>query len=196
MRRPPFDPLALDDDSVERLLTGDLPPAQVPPAYAMVAELLAARHRDLPAGPRAAAAAPDRAGGRRGGGRAGDRWRGRRSHRACPGTGARGGPDHPGRRRRRGTGDPGPAGPVAVAGAGHGQGGAMQATAFQALVQAAGGEDRVPAYCQDLLPGDQKLKESKNPGEPEPPGGGNPSPGVPPPGTGGGNQDRPGSRGG
>ena len=42
MRRSAFDPLALDDDTVERLLTGDLPPAQVPPAYAMVAELLAA----------------------------------------------------------------------------------------------------------------------------------------------------------
>jgi hypothetical protein len=76
----------------------------------------------------------------------------------------------------------------------------MEATAFQALAQAAGGEDLVPAYCEDLLPGDQKLKEledkdagsSKDPGDPESPGGGNPDQGAPPPGTGGGD---PGLRG-
>jgi hypothetical protein len=45
MRRAPgpdADPLAVDDDTVERLLTGDLPPAQAPPEYAEVAALLAA----------------------------------------------------------------------------------------------------------------------------------------------------------
>ena len=46
MRRPltdpDADPLALDEETVERLLTGDLPPSQVPPGYAQVAALLAA----------------------------------------------------------------------------------------------------------------------------------------------------------
>ena len=45
MRRPPdpdADPLALDDDTVERLLSGTLPPGQAPPGFAKVAELLAA----------------------------------------------------------------------------------------------------------------------------------------------------------
>ena len=42
MRRPPpTDPLALDDASVERLLSG-IPPAAAPPGYAGVARLLAA----------------------------------------------------------------------------------------------------------------------------------------------------------
>jgi hypothetical protein len=35
-------PLALDEETVERLLAGDLPPAQAPPGYAEVATLLAA----------------------------------------------------------------------------------------------------------------------------------------------------------
>jgi hypothetical protein len=45
MPRPPHhlaDPLALDDDTVERLLHGTLPAAQTPPGYAKVAQLLAA----------------------------------------------------------------------------------------------------------------------------------------------------------
>lgn len=45
--RPPFahlglDPLALDEDTAERLLNGELPPAQAPPGYAEVVALLAA----------------------------------------------------------------------------------------------------------------------------------------------------------
>jgi hypothetical protein len=39
---PDADPLALDDETVERLLAGDLPPSQAPPGYARVAALLAA----------------------------------------------------------------------------------------------------------------------------------------------------------
>ena len=39
---PDADPLALDEETVERLLTGDLPPSEVPPGYARVAALLAA----------------------------------------------------------------------------------------------------------------------------------------------------------
>ena len=44
MRRPftDPDPLALDEETVERLLAGDLPPSQAPPGYARVAALLAA----------------------------------------------------------------------------------------------------------------------------------------------------------
>jgi hypothetical protein len=46
MRRPASapdaDPLALDEETVERLLAGDLPPDQAPPGYAEVAALLAA----------------------------------------------------------------------------------------------------------------------------------------------------------
>jgi hypothetical protein len=45
MRRltdPDADPLALDEETVERLLAGDLPPSQAPPGYAQVAALLAA----------------------------------------------------------------------------------------------------------------------------------------------------------
>ena len=45
MRRltdPDADPLALDEETVEGLLAGDLSPSQVPPAYAQVAALLAA----------------------------------------------------------------------------------------------------------------------------------------------------------
>jgi hypothetical protein len=39
---PATDPLALDEDTAERLLAGDLPPDQAPPGYAEVAALLAA----------------------------------------------------------------------------------------------------------------------------------------------------------
>jgi hypothetical protein len=39
---PDADPLALDDETVERLLAGQLSPAQAPPGYAEVAALLAA----------------------------------------------------------------------------------------------------------------------------------------------------------
>ena len=46
MRRPfsdpAADPLALDEETVERLLSGNLPPAEAPPGYAGVAALLAA----------------------------------------------------------------------------------------------------------------------------------------------------------
>ena len=46
MRRLPANPdadqLALDEDTVERLLTGTLPPAQAPAGYAELAQLLAA----------------------------------------------------------------------------------------------------------------------------------------------------------
>jgi hypothetical protein len=47
------------------------------------------------------------------------------------------------------------------------QGGKLDATAFEVLARAAGGKDKVAAWCEDLLPGDQKLKEPKEPKEPE-----------------------------
>ena len=46
MRRPSAnpdaDPLSLDEETVERLLAGELSPGQVPPGYAEVAALLGA----------------------------------------------------------------------------------------------------------------------------------------------------------
>ena len=42
LSNPNADPLALDEETVERLLSGDFPPSQVPPGYAQVAALLAA----------------------------------------------------------------------------------------------------------------------------------------------------------
>jgi hypothetical protein len=277
MRRPFPDPLALDDDTVERLVVGELPPTELPPAYAKVAALLAAAV--APPSPRELAGqevvlAELRA-----------VTRGRPPVTATPRTAPR-----PRRRRRAGlavvvvagalvtggvagaatghlpgpvreaartilgtTGDrtsaptqpvpppapeayptgaggtgppgsqpatssfPGP-GASAVApaptpnleglcrayAAGAGQGEAMEATAFQALVRAAGGEDQVPAWCEDLLPGDQQLEQPKDtkapkePGEPAPSGSGNPGEGGsppatgPPPDAGGTSQPRPG----
>jgi hypothetical protein len=278
MRRPPFDPLALDDDTVERLVMGDLPPAQAPPAYAKVAELLAAATAAPSPGELAGRApvlaelravtwarppatatfrpapAPRRrrrtglavvvvAGALAAGGVAGAATGHlpgpvREAARTILGgasgvapvtptrpnpppapapdthpTGAGGAGPHgsrPGVATSRG---PGPSAAVpapspnleglcrAYAADAGGQGPALEAAAFQALARAAGGQDQVPAYCEDLLPGDQKLKNpkddkdpngSKDPGEPEPPGGGNPGQGGPPPEPGGGNQGAPG----
>ena len=76
-------------------------------------------------------------------------------------------------------------------GNGAAQGGKLDATAFKALATAAGGEDKVATFCEDLLPGDQKLKgpketkdtkQPKEPGQPEQPG---------PSGTGGQGQGSP-----
>jgi hypothetical protein len=54
----------------------------------------------------------------------------------------------------------------------------MEATAFQRLAEAAGGERRIPAYCDGTQPGDPKPKDQKQPQ----PGG----QGGSPPGSGGG----------
>lgn len=242
MRRRPThrdaDPLALDEDTVERLLTGALPPTQAPPGYAKVAQLLAAA---------AAAPTPEELAGQEAA-----LAELRAVARARPAATMAPGPASPPRRRRRtglavvvvvgalvtggaagaatghlpgpvrdaartiidaagggtpsasteasqppapvkrpagsggglggarpgGTTGPGPgstgAGPAAgpaleglcrafAAGNGDEQGGKLDATAFAALARAAGGEDKVPAWCEDLLPGDQKLKEPKEP---------------------------------
>jgi hypothetical protein len=274
MRRPPAafdaDPLALDEDTVEGLLTGALPPDRAPAGYAKVAQLLAAAAAaptpeeladpgaalaELRAMARARSAAtfaaprarpPRRR--RRGlavaivvgalatGGVAGAatghlpgpvRDAARTITRAeigtpaspatgQPATSATGTPNAGAAASRPG-GAPGSgpsstgAGPAAgsalkglceafAAGNGAEQGGKLDATAFEELARAAGGEDRVPDFCEDLLPGDQHLKEpkktkdSKEPEEsqqPNPPGSGQQdppastgSPGGPPVSTG------------
>jgi hypothetical protein len=85
-------------------------------------------------------------------------------------------------------------------GNGAAQGGKLDATAFKALATAAGGEDKVATFCEDLLPGDQKLKEPKDtkqpkePGKPEQPspsGTGGQGQGSPPASTGGQGQGGP-----
>jgi hypothetical protein len=262
MHRRPADPLALDDDTVERLLTGDLSPAQAPPAYARVAELLAAAAAAPSPGELAGQAAvlaelravtrarpptttirrartPRRR--RRAGlavvlvvgalatggvaGAATGHLPGpvREAARSILGTAGRGDPassTRPGSppapaTRAAGPGDagsegsrpggatgpgPGPSvpGPVVspnlqglcqayVSGNGAQQGERLDATAFETLARAAGGEDEIAAYCQELLPGDQDPKKPKDPREAEPSGEGQDQ-GDPPAGTGSGDQ--------
>ena len=137
MPRPIIDPsptpLALDEETVERLLTGDLPPAEAPPGYAKVAAVLAAatawptpeemagqsaapsraagrdpappsRHQG-PAGRPAKPAPLGRAGRRGPGGRPGDGWSGRGRTGGWSLVGR--GPEH-----LRTAGDPAPAPPA------------------------------------------------------------------------------------
>jgi hypothetical protein len=264
MRRPDAnpdaDPLALDEETVEELLTGALPPPQVPAGYAKVAQLLAAAAApptpeelagqgavlaELRAVARARSAAALAAGGRarpprrrrRGlalaivvgalamGGVAGaatDHLPGpvRDAARtitgaeigtpagattgqpptpatgipAAGGTGATA--SRPGGAPGSGPGSTG-AGPAAgpaleglcqafAAGNGVDRGGKLDAAVFKELITAAGGEKQVPAYCEDLLPGDQKLlKEIKKARQPEPSGRGGQGQGGPTASTGG-----------
>jgi hypothetical protein len=256
MRRPPAnrdaDPLALDEGTVERLLTGALPPAQAPAGYTAVAQLLAAavaaptpeelagqgavlaELRAMARARSAAAMAPARPPRRRrrtglavvvvvgalfAGGAAGAATGHlpgpvRDAARAITGAAETGTPvspttagqpptsatgatnaggagskaSRPGAAPSSGPGSgPGStgAGPAAgpaleglceafAAGEGAERGGKLDATAFQELVAVAGGEEKVPAYCEDLLPGDQKLKETKKtkPEQPDPSGSG------------------------
>jgi hypothetical protein len=265
MRRRPTnrdaDPLALDEDTVEQLLTGLLSPGQAPAGYAEVAQLLAAAAAPTPeelAGQGAALAEL------------------RAVVRARPAAAMASGPASPRRRRRRtglavvvvvgalvtggaagaATGHlPGPVGeaarnilgaggseapsastegdqpPVPVTrppgpgggqpgsrpddgpggggarsaagpnleglcqaflpGNGGEQGGKLDATAFEALARAAGGQDKVPAYCAALQSGKQKPKEPNEPRQPEPADSGGQGEGGPPAGTGSGGQGGP-----
>ena len=235
MRRLPTnrdaDPLALDEDTVEQLLTGAFPPGQAPAGYAEVVQLLAAAAAaptpgelagqeaalaELRAVARARPAAtvapvlasPPRRRRRTGlavvvvvgalatGGAAGAATGHlpgpvREAARTILGTGggqappastdtgqppapvkrpAGAGGGLPGSRPGRTTGTGPDAGPAAtpnlaglcqafLSGNGAEEGGKLDATAFEALARAAGGQERVPAYCQDLLPGDKKIKE-------------------------------------
>jgi hypothetical protein len=250
MRRPPdpdADPLAVDDDTVERLLTGGLPPAQAPSGYAEVARLLAAAVAAPSPGelagqaavlaelravtrarppattaPRPAATARRRrrtglavvvvAGALAAGGVAGAATghlpgqvreaartilatgggeppaSTRTGPRPAPvtGTGGAGGEgSRPGGATGAGLGPVG-AGPAASpdleglcqafrSGNGAEPGGKLDAASFRALARAAGGEDKVAAFCEAISPADDKPKEpraSKEPGRPDPPGGG------------------------
>jgi hypothetical protein len=261
MRRRPShrdaDPLALDEDTVEQLLTGALPPAQAPAGYAEVAQLLAAAAAPTPgelagqgavlaellavarARPAAAVAAvPARPPRRRRtglavvvvvgalvtGGAAGAATGHlpgpvRGAARSILGTGGEaasasteaGQPATPVKRTPgAGGGLPGSrsgvstsrgpgAGPAAspnlkglcqafLSGNGTAQGQKLDATAFEALARAAGDQERVAAYCQDLLRRDQKAKEPKEPMQPEPSGNGGQGQGGPPATTGSGSQ--------
>jgi len=253
MRRLPAtsdaDPLALDEDTVEWLLTGTVPPAQAPAGYAKLAQLLAAvaaapTHEEL-AGQEAVLAelrAVTR--GRRSAVRPSRRVRTSQRRRraglavvvvvgalvtggvAGAATGHLPGPVRDAARSIIGAADggmpsaatqagqpPAPvkrpagsggglggarpgvstgpepgaagAGPVAapnleglcqafMSGNGAEQGGKLDATAFEVLARAAGGEAKIDAYCQALVQEDQASgkpkgpKDTKQPKEPEP----------------------------
>ena len=264
MRRLPTnrdaDPAALDEETVEQLLTGALPPGQAPAGYAKVAQLLAAAaaaptpeelvgrgaalaelRAVVRARPAAATApvpaSPVRRRRRTGlavvvvvgalatGGAAGAATGhlpgpvreaarsllGTSGGQAPPASTDAGQPPAPVKRPAgAGGGLPGSrlgvstsrglgAGPAAspnleglcqafLSGNGAEQGGKLDATAFEALARAAGGQERVPAYCQDLVPGDQKPKEPKEPKQPEPSGSGGQGQSGPPATTGSGGQ--------
>jgi hypothetical protein len=264
MRRPPdpyADPLAVDDDTLERLLTGGLPPAQAPSGYAEVARLLAAavaapspgelagqaaalaelravtRARAAAGGWRAARADTRRrrrtglavvvvAGALAAGGVAGAATghlpgqvreaartilatgggeppaSTRTGPRPAPVTGT-GGAAGEGSRPGAATGGrlgPAGAGPVASpnleglcqafrSGNGAEQGGKLDAIALEALARAAGGQDKVPAYCEALQPGKQKATELEEPKQPEPSNSG--GQGGPPTSTGSGQSGLP-----
>jgi hypothetical protein len=265
-------PLAIDEETVERLLTGTLPPAQAPAGYERVAQLLAAAaaaptpeelagQGAVLAELRAVARARPTAAMARGpaslsrrrrrtglavvvvvgalvtGGAAGAATGHlpgpvRDAARAIVGTAGNGAPSSPtplgqppasasritdaggaGPQGSRPGGTTGPrpgstgGGPVAgpaleglcqayAAGNGGTQGDKLNAAAFEALATAAGGEDKVAVFCEDLLPGDQKLKDAKEtddtkqpketgqPEEPGPPGTGGQGQGSPPPESG------------
>jgi hypothetical protein len=241
MRRPSdnrdADPLALDEDTVERLLAGVLPPDRAPAGYVRVAQLLAAAAaaptpeelavqgavlaelRAMARARSAVATAPVREPRRRRrtglavvivvgalatGGVAGAatghlpgpvRDAARTITRAeigTPASPATGQPPtsatgipavgsagstapRPGAAPSSGPGSTGAgvaAGPAAdpalkglclayAAGEGADRGGKLDATALAELARAAGGEEQVAAFCEDLLPGDQQLKETK-----------------------------------
>ena len=235
MRRLPTnrdaDPLALDEETVEQLLTGAFPPGQAPAGYTAVAQLLAAAAaaptpgelagqeavlaelwavaRARPAATMApVSASPPRRRRRAGlavvvvvgalvmGGVAGAATGHlpgpvREVARTILGTGGGQAPpastdagqppapvkrpagaggglpgSHPGGSTSRGPGGGPAASPnlaglcqALVSGNGAEEGGKLDAAAFEVLARAAGGQERVPAYCEDLVPGDQKIKE-------------------------------------
>jgi hypothetical protein len=259
------DPLALDEDTVEQLLAGALPPARALVGDAEVAQLLAAAAAAAPtpgelvgqeaalAELRAVTGARARAGGRRaarvdprrrrrtglavvvvvgalvtggvagaatghlpgpvgeaarsilgaGGGEApsASTEGGQPPAPVTPPTGSGGGPasSRPGSAAGSGPGGVG-AGSVAgpnleglclafLSGSGAEEGGKLDAKAFDALARAAGGQDKVPAYCEALQPGKQNTREPKEPGQPEPSDSG--GQGGPPTSTGGSGQGGP-----
>jgi hypothetical protein len=265
MRRltdPDADPLALDEETVERLLAGDLPPSQAPPAYAQVAALLAATtaeptpeelagQSEVLAELRAVTWKPRRATAhtRRDARPPRRHWAGlaaaalvgalvtggaaaaatgklpapvRHAARSILGTvgsdlgtatptqpdpqpapaasspasaGVPAGPKGPLSAGSTASGaGPGAAGPTAqadreglckayLASLDKAHGKKMEAAALERLVEVAGGESAIPAYCAGTQPGDPKPKDDKQP----PPGGGqDQGQSGPPPDNGGG----------
>jgi hypothetical protein len=262
MRRPLTDPdpdsLTLDEETVERLLTGNLPPSQVPPGYAQVAALLAATtaeptHEELAGQSEALAELRAVTRRRRAGAHTrrvarptGRRWAGlagvalvgalvtggvavaatgnlpapvrnvarsilggaggdlgqatptRSDPQATPdasspaSAGTAAGPKGP---LPTGSTVPGSgpkgAGPVAepdrerlckayLASQDKDHGKKMDAAAFERLAEAAGGESRIPAYCNGTQPGDPKSRDEKQ----QPPGGQEQGQSGPSPGNG------------
>jgi hypothetical protein len=253
---PSADPLALDEETAERLLAGDLTPAEAPPAYAKVAELLATaaaeptpeelagqpaalaelravtRPRRAATRARRAARPPRRrwaglaavalvgalvtggAAAATGGlpepvrdvarsilGTAGDPTPGPDDGQPAPVVPTGGADDPavapPGSQAGGSVGlEPGTtaAGPAAqpdrvglcrayLASLDKQQGKEMEASAFERLARAAGGKDRIPAYCEGSQPDGPKPKDEKQPGPPEENGQGQDGS---PPGNGGG----------
>jgi hypothetical protein len=236
---PDADPLALDDETLERLLTGELSPAQAPPGYAEVAALLAAtaapptpdelagqaaalaelraatRPRRAVVGFRRAAAPRRRRVGLVAAALVGALAMGgvaaaatgnvpaplREAARSIMATVDGAEPAPPGSRTAPGPTPasagqaPGSTGPgTGAAGSGPGstaagtapgldneglckaylagqgaeQGAKLDATAFQALAELAGGRDKIASYCERLLPGGDKPKKDKKPPPPPP----------------------------
>jgi hypothetical protein len=256
---PSADPLALDEETVERLLAGDLPPAEAPPGYAKVAAVLAAATAEPTpeelAGQSAALAElravtrPRRAvtRARRAARPPRRRWAGlaavalvgalvtggaaaatgglpesvrdvARSVLGSAGDPAPASPAHPGRQpppvaptgdaddpataspgsRADGSTRPAPgstaAGPAAkpdrqglcrayLVSLDKQQGKKMDASAFARLAEAAGGESRIPAYCEGVEPGNPKPEDDEQQGPPDDSGQGQ---NGSPPGNGGG----------
>jgi hypothetical protein len=259
------DPLALDEETVERLLVGDLPPSQVPPGYARVAALLAATTApptpEELAGqaevlaelravtrPRRAGAHTRRAGAhtRRAARPPRRRWAGLAaaalvgalvtggaaaaatgnlpgpvrdvarnildtaggagpgtatmpapaSHASTPGSIQAGQSTRPTGATGSGSATTGAAAApnpnleglcqAYLSSKGAEQGKKLDSAAFEALVRAAGGKEKVPDYCQTLPPEGKRDKE-KQPAPPDNPGQGQgQSQGGPPPSSGGG----------
>jgi hypothetical protein len=258
MRRPAStDPLALDDASVERLLSGTLPAASAPPGYAGVARLLAATvapptsrelagqtavlaelravtrgRRDAsparPARPRrrraglvavvvmgalatggvAAATghlpAPVREAARSvlGASGGGPATSPSPAESAAPGTAAAGSggtgqggsPSALAQGRGAGSAVAGPAAGPALTGLcqafqegnGSEQGARLDAPIFEELVKAAGGADKVPAFCEQLLATGAKASTPTQPTPADPPEDPGQGQGAPPTGGGGG----------
>ena len=251
MRRPPpNDPLALDDASVDRLLSGTLPAAAAPPGYAGVARLLAAtvgppsprelsgqaavlaELRAVTRGRRAAPVHPARPRRRRAGlavvvvvgalatggvaaatghlpgpvreaarsvlGPAGGTPTGSSAAAPVPaanGTaGAGGSATTVGPGPRTGPAAAGPAAGPALdglclayqKGKGGDQGGKLDAAAFEELAAAAGGADRVEAFCEKRLADDVQVKGPKEAKPKDPPDDAGQGQGAPPSSGGGG----------
>ena len=252
MRRPPrADPLALDDASVERLLSGTLPAAAAPPGYAGVARLLAAtvgppsprelsgqaavlaELRAVTRGRRAAPVRPARPRRRRAGlavvvvvgalatggvaaatghlpgpvreaarsvlGPAGGTPTGSSAAAPVPaangtvGAGAGGSATTVGPGPRTGPAAAGPAAGPALdglclayqKGKGGDQGGKLDAAAFEELAAAAGGADRVEAFCEKRLAADVQVKGPKEAKPKDPPDDAGQGQGAPPSSGGG-----------